>query len=96
MTAPAADAMTSPTRCTASTIAVLLVVAGAQPFAVAEQQEQDVVGADAVQHDQQDRLQVLPDVPVQRLWPIAMMPVVTATTRRSRRSAGARRSGCGR
>ena len=59
MIAPAADAITSPTRATAVTSASFGSLAGAQPLAEAEQQEQDVVGADAVQHDGQDGLQVL-------------------------------------
>ena len=67
MTAAAADAMTSPTRCDRDHHRGPLVVAGAQPFPVAEEQEQDVVGADAEQHDQQDRLQILTDVEVEQL-----------------------------
>ncbi len=56
ITAPPAEAIASPARSTRVRDAPRLVLALPQPFAVAEQEEQDVVSADAVEHDDQDHL----------------------------------------
>ena len=71
ITAKAADAIASPTRSTAATIASPGVVAGAQPLPVPEEQEEDVVGADAEQHDGEHGRQLLADLEVRAPSPTA-------------------------
>jgi len=66
--------MAGPTRPIAPVIAAFGLVPGAQPLAVAEQQEQDVVGADAEQHHDQERRDGAGHVEVERLADRADQP----------------------
>ena len=74
MTTPAAEAMTSPTRVDRGHHRLLGILAGAQPFPVAEHQEQDVVGPDAEQHHDQQRGDRAVRVQVQRRVHVADQP----------------------
>ena len=80
MTTPAAEAITSPTRATGHH-GRLGVLPGAQRFAVAEHQEQDVIGADAEQHHDQDRGDGAVSIEVSALLTSLISPVATWETR---------------
>ena len=75
MTAPAAEAMASPTRVTALIIAVFGSSPSAQPFPVAEHQEQDVVGADAEEHHDQEGADRTVGLEVEQLFAQPIRPV---------------------